>query len=83
MYMRHIALHPAQLRDLRLAADPFGIYAARRALNRAGLRCTIYRGDEWWLLAASAGTLFHQASIERQYGPAIVQAVRQTIGWQD
>ena len=48
MYMQRITLHPHQLRDIRLAADPFSIYASRRILQRAGIACAVYRGDEWW-----------------------------------
>jgi hypothetical protein len=43
-----IVIHPDQLRDLRLIADPFSIYAQRRALRTAGIACVVYRGDEWW-----------------------------------
>jgi hypothetical protein len=46
-------IHPNQLQDLRLVVDRFGIYAQRKALQRAGIVSPIYRGDEWWHSKAS------------------------------
>lgn len=37
--------------NLRVKADPFGIYESRRNLSRV-LPCAVYRGDEWWTQAA-------------------------------
>ncbi len=38
--------------NLRVKADPFGIYAQRRNLAHAMPNVAIYRGDEWWTAAA-------------------------------
>ncbi len=38
--------------NLRVMADPFGIYESRRKLARALPGVAIYRGDEWWTAAA-------------------------------
>jgi hypothetical protein len=38
--------------NLRVKADPFGIYAQRRVLSKAMPGVAIYRGDEWWTRAA-------------------------------
>lgn len=38
--------------NLRVKADPFGIYAQRAALSRAMPGVAVYRGDEWWTAAA-------------------------------
>jgi hypothetical protein len=38
--------------NLRVKADPFGIYAQRRNLAHAMPGVAIYRGDEWWTAAA-------------------------------
>lgn len=38
--------------NLRVKADPFGIYAQRMALARAMPGVQVYRGDEWWTAAA-------------------------------
>lgn len=37
--------------NLRVKADPFGIYESRRNLARV-MPCEVYRGDEWWTAAA-------------------------------
>lgn len=37
--------------NLRVKADPFGIYESRRNLDRV-MPCQVYRGDEWWTDAA-------------------------------
>lgn len=37
--------------NLRVKADPFGIYAQRRALSKV-IHTDVYRGDEWWTQAA-------------------------------
>jgi hypothetical protein len=37
-------LRAAEIRE----RDSFGIYAERRSLCAAGVRCTVYRGTEWW-----------------------------------
>jgi hypothetical protein len=37
--------------NLRVKADPFGIYESRRNLARV-VTCQVYRGDEWWTAAA-------------------------------
>jgi hypothetical protein len=46
--MLPIVLHPYQIKHLRLIADPFGIYAQRKAIQRVGVSIDVYRGDEWW-----------------------------------
>jgi hypothetical protein len=38
--------------NLRVKADPFGIYAQRRNLSQVMPGVSIYRGDEWWTRAA-------------------------------
>ena len=38
--------------NLRVKADPFGIYAQRRALAAVVPGTQVYRGDEWWTRAA-------------------------------
>ncbi len=38
--------------NLRVKADPFGIYESRRKLARALPGVAVYRGDEWWTQAA-------------------------------
>lgn len=38
--------------NLRVKADPFGIYESRRNLARVLPGVAIYRGDEWWTAAA-------------------------------
>ena len=38
--------------NLRVKADPFGIYAQRRALAHVMPGVAVYRGDEWWTRAA-------------------------------
>lgn len=38
--------------NLRVKADPFGIYKQRRMLAHAMPGVAIYRGDEWWTAAA-------------------------------
>jgi hypothetical protein len=38
--------------NLRVKADPFGIYKQRRMLAGAMPGVAVYRGDEWWTAAA-------------------------------
>lgn len=36
--------------DFMHVADPFGVVAARTALNEAGVPTIVDRGREWWML---------------------------------